>query len=610
MSLIVTIKKCTNLKKGREELDPCVTASFSGESLGQTSIKRHTLHPVWNEQLVLEDAPSSGVLELNVVNNSGRAGSAKVISTAVLNISKQSDTVELKLRAKPSKSKKAQATANPNADVGVLHISFSYELSETLFKKKLIRLRNISPVIIGPLVEAEEILAWKRPYKTAFFLLCLNWVLFNFSFVFAVPFLIMGLTLIHTFRCRARYGPGYNFFVEKLQNIYLEQDEVAPEGVTATMQFETYFTSKRLQKLTAKEKQKKDDLLHAYYQEKLAKINGALDVIWAILARKDARRSNLIVNVLLCWIFCELFGVFPPLEVTLLFLVWAAFVLYPLHKNFPKIVQEYNVLSFLFDDEKGYAEEDSEARIRYENKVQSPTKERSRSVFETVLSPLGKSSNGNGNGHANGANGQSNGKGGGAAGTRTTLEIPCNEVLALNDNSHDLRTAYKKDGENGGRSLSIFGNGNGNGNDASVERIRRSRPKVLEEEKETAVEDWSITKVAIPQYEERGEVTYFKLQVWVDDPRSMCLFFLSKRKPNGVGTLQRAQRKNDSGNATSFFHNVLFFPTKYHAQRNTRFSHSASVCLFVFLKRHLFSKKKKIMLWLILPTIFFLKLYS
>ena len=25
---------------------------------------------------------------------------------------------------------------------------------------------------------------------------------------------------------------------------------------------------------------------------------------------------------------------------------------------------------------------------------------------------------------------------------------------------------------------------------------------------------------------------------------------------------------------------VLFFPTKYHAQRNTRFSHSASVCLF------------------------------
>ena len=26
--------------------------------------------------------------------------------------------------------------------------------------------------------------------------------------------------------------------------------------------------------------------------------------------------------------------------------------------------------------------------------------------------------------------------------------------------------------------------------------------------------------------------------------------------------------------------NVLFFPTKYHAQRNTRFSHSASVCLF------------------------------
>ena len=37
---------------------------------------------------------------------------------------------------------------------------------------------------------------------------------------------------------------------------------------------------------------------------------------------------------------------------------------------------------------------------------------------------------------------------------------------------------------------------------------------------------------------------------------------------------------NDSGNATSFFHNVLFFPTKYHAQRNTRFSHSASVVCF------------------------------
>ena len=64
--------------------------------------------------------------------------------------------------------------------------------------------------------------------------------------------------------------------------------------------------------------------------------------------------------------------------------------------------------------------------------------------------------------------------------------------------------------------------------------------------------------------------------------------FLSNREPNGVGTLVRAQR-NDSGNATSFFHNVLFFPAKISRAEKHSFFHTARP-LFAFYQRHLFSK--------------------
>eukprot|EP01061_Rhynchopus_euleeides_P018704 TRINITY_DN3088_c5_g1_i2.p1 TRINITY_DN3088_c5_g1~~TRINITY_DN3088_c5_g1_i2.p1 ORF type:complete len:580 (+),score=213.93 TRINITY_DN3088_c5_g1_i2:36-1775(+) len=491
MSLVVSVKKCVNIaKKGRDDPDPAVVVRYDGKPVGRTSTKKGTQSPVWNEVLVIDDVNPQGKLELTVMDYRMKSDKAaekaaaaggeikgNPIAVASVNIQERVGTIVLQLRKTSEKEKKGQSSS-----AGELHISWSFEISETAFRKKLEALRRAAPVVMGPLVEAEDILSWTRPYKTAFFLLALTWTLAHFSFVFAVPLLACAGALIHTFRGRSRYGPEYDFFLEKLLPLYRDGDEdnFDPD-VSPAVLFETYFTSKHIGRMTVKEKRRKDDMLYHTYQLKLGHLTDTLDSVWAVLCRKDINSSNLVVNCLLAWILAELVGIAPPVEYVLLGVTWGCFILYPLHKHFPKIADDYNVVGFLFNDGRKNLRDAKRAEQSSRIVFNGTDGDEAREARTDPKNATAASSNGL------------------SASATTLLELPCNEVLAVSSEKDQKRQSLSREVQYEGGSP---GKKSGKG----------SRKRAKQRVEEVPATPWSVAAVTISRSEDRGEVTYFKVE--------------------------------------------------------------------------------------------------
>ena len=389
MALVVRIKRGLNLKRGKTDVDPAILVSVNGEPLGETSVKRGTANPAWNEEFTFHSpatatAAASAAAPLHVEftavdcrgsssSGSKPAAAGHAVGTAALSVAAANLTGSAVLQLREAarrdgqkKSSSSSAAASSSAPAAELHVSWSMEAREPEFRQTLEGLWAASPVLFAPLFELESIVSWTHPYKSAFLLLCCSWLLTHISYLFCAAALGAASFLAYTFHALCRAGPGHDVFAERLTALVAGSSSAAAaaaaaagggEGKTMPVgsreKMARLYSDRHLETMSEEELRLKSEFLHEVAEVRLGRVCDGLDALWAVLTYESVDAANLVVEALLVWIVAELFGLAPRLEHLVLAGVWAVFLAYPLHKHFPTIARSYNLLHFLFDDGQG-----------------------------------------------------------------------------------------------------------------------------------------------------------------------------------------------------------------------------------------------------------------
>ncbi|KAJ9447316.1 hypothetical protein DIPPA_17816 [Diplonema papillatum] len=342
MPLAVRIVKAVGLQKDRN-VSPYVVVRSNGEEVSTTS-KHGGAHPVWNEELILQDAPQEASVSL-VVYDKSLLGK-RVLGQAVLTIHNDAGEADLKLRGGTSKSK--SSTVDPRiGEFGKITVAWTrinpgegFE-HEAAFKTNLVRLLSNAYLIVAPAAWVTDTLLWTRPYHTAALLCAGTWLcyhnLIHFAPAAAALCLLLGFLFDHI-RSGPAAAPGVGAGCRVIGGHSSTEDELQ----SAFPDPFRFMSSKKSKAIT-----------HELWEKEMTAEAAAdrLDSLWeSISSRKRTQASTVVANVLVAWFFAELFGVCPPWNVLALPVLWGVFLWVPLYCNFPHIAAQLSVSSFVYDD--------------------------------------------------------------------------------------------------------------------------------------------------------------------------------------------------------------------------------------------------------------------
>eukprot|EP00755_Sulcionema_specki_P035806 Sspe_Gene.105630::Locus_82681_Transcript_1_1_Confidence_1.000_Length_1774::g.105630::m.105630 len=313
--------------------DPYVVARFQKQEQ-KTKVKHQTVNPEWNETLHFRTHADVGQLVLEVYDKDITMTST-FMGCAVFDVKEGKEEKMVKLRPKKASDKR---------DYGELHISYTFshtgvnevadleygqkatanEVRITEFRLNLERITKQASLVLVPYHWVRELLLWKQPYQTLFFLCALTWTCYTvqFDIMLAVSVAVI-MSYTHFLHCR--FGPDTNVTTDVIHDRYPDLFRFMGQ------------------------KKNQDLRLHAA-QVWTGEIADRLDAIWDVVTFKDTETANFIVKALLTWMSLELLGLCLPPNLLVLTAILGCFIFYPLHHYFPNIASHYNLLTFLFDD--------------------------------------------------------------------------------------------------------------------------------------------------------------------------------------------------------------------------------------------------------------------